>query len=358
MPDISFLKQNHRSCTPIPDDFILRHMPAANGAYVKVYLYIYYHFLNASQDFTTKSASQALNLIESDVLEALYYWASEGVLKLDAEDDQLTVSFPSLTSPEPNPPAPKKEEPETPPVSKVVRVEHKPSYTPEELAIYQNNPQIQRLFSMASEALGEILSFPNLSLLYSFYDYYRLPTDVIEYLVAYCVSNGNRSLRYMEKVAQDWADRGITSLEKAQEHTKRFQVYRPIMKALGITGRNPSETDIRTMDRWVEQYRLPMELILEACRRTVAKTGQASFHYAEGILADWHSKQIHTLEDGDKITYTTKLGTRTYEVFYVGQIEETDFSRLGRSSENMITLITCVRNVPEMRWCVQAREIT
>lgn len=59
-----------------------------------------------------------------------------------------------------------------------------------------------------------------------------------------------------------------------------------------------------------------------------------------------------------KITYTTKLGMRTYEVFYVGQIEETDFSRLGRSSENMITLITCVRNVPEMRWCVQAREVS
>lgn len=38
-----------------------------------------------------------------------------------------------------------------------------------------------------------------------------------------------------------------------------------------------------------------------------------------------HFGQIHTLEDGDKITYTTKLGTRTYEVFYVGQIEETGF---------------------------------
>lgn len=42
-----------------------------------------------------------------------------------------------------------------------------------------------------------------------------------------------------------------------------------------------------------------------------------------------HFGKIHTLEDGDKITYTTKLGTRTYEVFYVGQIEETDFSRPG-----------------------------
>ena len=71
-----------------------------------------------------------------------------------------------------------------------------------------------------------------------------------------------------------------------------------------------------------------------------------------------HFGQIHTLESGDKITYTTKFGTRTYEVFFVGQIEETDFSRLGRTSENMITLITCVRNVPAMRWCVQAREVT
>lgn len=70
-----------------------------------------------------------------------------------------------------------------------------------------------------------------------------------------------------------------------------------------------------------------------------------------------HFGEIHTLEEGDTITYTTLLGTRTYEVFYVGQIEETDFSRLGRTSENMITLVTCVRDVPELRWCVQAREV-
>ena len=71
-----------------------------------------------------------------------------------------------------------------------------------------------------------------------------------------------------------------------------------------------------------------------------------------------HFGQIHTLDDGDTITFTTKLGKRSYEVFYVGKILETDFSRLGRSSENMITLITCVRNQPELRWCVQAREVS
>ena len=67
--------------------------------------------------------------------------------------------------------------------------------------------------------------------------------------------------------------------------------------------------------------------------------------------------QIHTLTAGDKIIYTTKLGTRTYEVFYVGQINEADLSRLNRTNENIVTLITCVNDIPELRWCVQAIEV-
>ena len=67
--------------------------------------------------------------------------------------------------------------------------------------------------------------------------------------------------------------------------------------------------------------------------------------------------QIHTLVNGDKIVYTTKLGTRTYAVFSVEKISETDYSKLGRTDENIVTLITCVNDVPELRWCVQAKEI-
>ena len=70
-----------------------------------------------------------------------------------------------------------------------------------------------------------------------------------------------------------------------------------------------------------------------------------------------HFGKIHTLKAGDQITYTTQLGTRTYEVFFVGQIEETDFSRLERTNDNLITLVTCVQDVRNMRWCVQAREV-
>lgn len=70
-----------------------------------------------------------------------------------------------------------------------------------------------------------------------------------------------------------------------------------------------------------------------------------------------HFGRIHTLKAGDTITYTTQLGTRNYSVFFVGKINDTDFSHLERISENIITLVTCVENQPAYCWCVQAREI-
>ena len=58
---------------------------------------------------------------------------------------------------------------------------------------------------------------------------------------------------------------------------------------------------------------------------------------------------------GFKITYTTKLGTRTYEVYSVSKISVNDVSVLNDSADNILTLVTCVMNQPDYRWCVQAK---
>ena len=71
---------------------------------------------------------------------------------------------------------------------------------------------------------------------------------------------------------------------------------------------------------------------------------------------NYHFGEIHTLEIGDTITLTTKLGTRTYEVTSVSKVSETDRSALAASTEEMITLYTCVRNQSEYRWCVRGVE--
>ncbi len=66
---------------------------------------------------------------------------------------------------------------------------------------------------------------------------------------------------------------------------------------------------------------------------------------------------VKDLMIGDLITYDTMHGTRTYQVFLKERITETDFSHLGWSRENLITLITCVIDTPGMRWVIQARQI-
>ena len=68
-------------------------------------------------------------------------------------------------------------------------------------------------------------------------------------------------------------------------------------------------------------------------------------------------RKLKNLELGDEITYKTKLGTRKYEVTFIGRISETDWSRLQYTDDNRITLITCVEDVPDKRLCVQAVEV-
>lgn len=67
--------------------------------------------------------------------------------------------------------------------------------------------------------------------------------------------------------------------------------------------------------------------------------------------------KLHKLAIGDKITLTTKLGTRNYAVTSVEKISDTDNSLLAATSENCLTLFTCVRNESSYRWAVRAVEI-
>ena len=65
---------------------------------------------------------------------------------------------------------------------------------------------------------------------------------------------------------------------------------------------------------------------------------------------------LHTLEPGDTVTWTTKLGTRSYEVVSVQKVLETDTSGTAATTDNRLTLYTCVRDERAYRWQVQAVE--
>lgn len=73
--------------------------------------------------------------------------------------------------------------------------------------------------------------------------------------------------------------------------------------------------------------------------------------------ANYTIGSVKDLSIGDTIEYTTIHGTRTYSVSFVGNIAANDWSYLGQTADNRITLITCLADQPSLRVCVQGQEI-
>ena len=81
------------------------------------------------------------------------------------------------------------------------------------------------------------------------------------------------------------------------------------------------------------------------CSHNVAPAGAVAYF-----------QDIHQLEKGDKLSYKTALGEREYRVTEVKEISEDDWTALGRTEDNRLTLITCITGKPNMRLMVQAVE--
>ena len=66
--------------------------------------------------------------------------------------------------------------------------------------------------------------------------------------------------------------------------------------------------------------------------------------------------RINELTKGDKIIYKTKFYERTYIVTSKVVIYDTDWSYLKPTKDNRITMITCIKDKPNQRLCIQGIE--
>jgi len=172
----------------------------------------------------------------------------------------------------------------------------KPQYALEELEIYKNNnAEIKDYFAMAENMLGRMLKYDDLNTLFALYDWLRLPIEVIEILLVYCANNHHRNIRYIEKMAVDWAENGVDTPEKAEEYMHRMNKgHREFMRALGLR-EGPTPAQSKFIQHWLD--RLPLEVVLDACDKTMMSIGKPKFSYLESILDRWHQAGIQTVED-------------------------------------------------------------
>lgn len=263
-------------------EFIEQFLPTAPPSYVSIYLMT----LAIGAEDAAEVAAR-LDILKSDVLRGWKYWEEKGIRLDGKEQANLSPSSSSSTSP---PEAPIEK------ISLPVTMERRPEYSPAELAEYLKHADVKRLFQAAQKTLGKMLSQQDMNMLYSFYDWLGLPIEVIEVLLSYCVSHGGKGMRYVEKVALNWAEEGVDTVEKAAEYIEMRQTgYRSVMRAFGQGTRMPVAAEEGYMKKWLRMFSL--EVIQVACERTVLQAGKASFPYADKILSKWRDAGVKNLGD-------------------------------------------------------------
>ena len=175
----------------------------------------------------------------------------------------------------------------------------KTTYSKEKIAEFMEKPDVGQLMFVAERYMGRPIKPDEVSSILYIYDELGFSADLVEYLLEYCISNNKKTFRSIEAVASEWKEAGVRTLASAKKLTRHVpKEMREVLDALGFPkDHQPVEAEVAYVRRWTEFYGYGMDIISEACKRTVLATGKPSIRYANSILKSWHDMKVEKPED-------------------------------------------------------------
>lgn len=271
------LKNKQLDFTPVSNIFIEKYMPKARGEFIKVYLLMLKYNTCSEMGVTSSILATSLNLLESDVLNALNYWNDEGVIKLIPIDKMgnFNIEFIDLIK-------------ESKSQSKEIN-----------LLQALNKNSTKDMLNDIERLLGRPLSPKEMTTYLSWQDDFNFSSELILILFEYCVSRGKSDYRYIEKVAIAWKDMNITTIEQAQNYIKKTEdkwiKIRHILNYLGIKNPELMKPQEDMLDKWINDFNFPLDVIEKACNICFQRLNRADFKYIDGILSNWNKNNLKTI---------------------------------------------------------------
>ena len=340
--------------TVIENDFIDNYIAKANGEYVKVYLMLLRH-LGAGSSLSISGLADCLECTEKDILRAFKYWTKMGLLKMDY-DDSGNICGLAVGKVDDGPEVktatvvPKQTQAEIMPniAAKTQQIETSTTATSKDdtkprartaRSKDAERDELRLLYHAAQCYIGKLLTPSEMKKINYFYDELGFSFDLIDYLIAYCVDNGHRTFRYIESVALAWSDSGIQTVEQAKERTSGYtKNCFAILGAYGIKGRNPAPVELDFIKKWTGEYGFTLDIILEACNRTINNTHKPDFKYTDSILASWLAKGVHHLSDITLLDIAHREGQATKAQSAVKPASNNRFNNFEGRSYDMTSL--------------------
>lgn len=251
----------------------------------------------AREDMTAHAARlcERVGCTAAELDRAVAFWRGSGVLDT-AEDD--TLPAPAEAAAEPT----LQEEVSADGRVRVVRARHAttlPQYTTEELtAILEKRSEMASVIHECQAIMGSFREHDT-KILAVLMDYLSLDGAYIILLCSHCVKLGKNSMKYVESVALDMVENGVTDIASLQETLRREDEARDaehrIRTLYGAGGRKLTPTEKKYIKRWTEEWQFDFALIERAYETAVDTKGEASMRYADGILKRWHEQGLTTL---------------------------------------------------------------
>ena len=272
----------------IPELFVSNHLTNANGDYVKLYLYCMF-ISKHNGDISPLDLSKKLSLPLSTVEQGLKYWEENGVMTRkqknyilnDLKQQEIGKLYtPKLTS------------------------------LPED-AVKNTSKNVQRtkiinaINSMFFQGVMSPTLYTDIDTLFA---KYKFEEDVVYSLFQYCFDRQALHRKYLFTVADAWAQSGIVTMEDVDNYYSQFektnQMKKSIGKKLGFV-RNLSEYEEAYVNKWVNDFNYPLDIIEIALKKTTTKTNP-SFDYIDKILTDWHERKLNSVSDINEFLKTQR----------------------------------------------------
>ena len=284
-----------------------RHIRLAGPTQLKVLLWL---ARSGRGSFDAAACSAAIGYSPADCADAVQYWLETGILMAAGEvgqtETKATLDKPKEKEKKVETTSPVKVKQPAEPTA-VPPLASRPAARPaavkpqmkEVLARQKESPDFSYLLEAASARLGKAISPGDMETLLYLFDTACLPAEVIMMVIEYAVADGKTSMRYVERVALDWADHGIDNIAAAEAHLcgqERLRQSWEQVRLLLELPQSGTATQKAMADRWIAEWRMKDDLIRLARDMCVEKIGKVHCSYIDKILEHWHLDGIDTVE--------------------------------------------------------------
>ena len=238
-------------------------------------------------------------LSPEDVKDALCFWIEKGLIVDNGEAPQKDEKEPAKEAEPAENPAnlPETKESSLPERKKIPKI--KPT-TAQINNRCNEDSQIRELFLQAQIILGRTIGYDTQAQLLMCCDYLGLPVPVVLMICEYARSLGHSGIGYIVRIAENWAQEGILTLEAANERIaaleKRDKLWLAFSAAVHITNPTPSARMSGYLLHWSRDLGYSTDELVAAYYEMADHTGKFSPAYMDKVLSSWHEKGLKNID--------------------------------------------------------------